>query len=112
MQIKIKNKEIELKFGVKFVRALDAHAGVDANGLSFGMGLVKAIPSLQTADPATLSDVIYCATSTVQMGRPSVDDIDDYIDNYDGDLEKLFDEVYAEIQKATALKTALKNMQA
>lgn len=112
MKIKINGKEVELSFGVKFVRALDKVAGLDVQGASFGMGLTKSIPALNTADPAVLADVIYSATATVKDTRPSQDDVDDFIDNYEGDLEKLFDEVIAEMSKANAIKVALKNAKA
>ncbi|TOZ07214.1 tail assembly chaperone [Leuconostoc pseudomesenteroides] len=112
MQVKINNKEVELKFGVKFVRELDKVAGLDVNGASFGMGLTKSIPALNTADPAILADVIYSATSTNKAFRPSQDDVDNFIDDYDGDLEKLFDDVIKEMSAANAIKVALKNAQA
>lgn len=112
MQVKINNKEVELKFGVKFVRELDKVAGLDVNGASFGMGLTKSIPALNTADPAVLADVIYSASSTNKAFRPSQDDVDNFIDDYDGDLEKLFDDVTKEMSAANAIKVALKNAQA
>ena len=112
MQVKINNKEVELKFGVKFVRELDKVAGLDVNGASFGMGLTKSIPALNTADPAVLADVIYSAASTNKAFRPSQDDVDNFIDDYDGDLEKLFDDVTKEMSAADAIKVALKNAQA
>jgi len=112
MQVKINNKEVELKFGVKFVRELDKVAGLDVKGASFGMGLTKSIPALNTADPAVLADVIYSAASTNKAFRPSQDDVDNFIDDYDGDLEKLFDDVTKEMSAANAIKVALKNVQA
>lgn len=112
MQVKINNKEVELKFGVKFVRELDKVAGLDVNGASFGMGLTKSLPALNTADPAVLADVIYSAASTNKAFRPSQDDVDNFIDDYDGDLEKLFDDVIKEMSAANAIKVALKNAQA
>ncbi|RDG16510.1 hypothetical protein DQM11_10050 [Leuconostoc pseudomesenteroides] len=112
MQVKINNKEVELKFGVKFVRELDKVAGLDVNGASFGMGLTKSIPALNTADPAVLADVIYSAASTNKAFRPSQDDVDNFIDDYDGGLEKLFDDVTKEMSAANAIKVALKNAQA
>lgn len=112
MQVKINNKEVELKFGVKFVRELDKVAGLDVNGASFGMGLTKSIPALNTADPAVLADVIYSAASTNKAFRPSQDDVDNFIDDYDGDLEKLFDDVTKEMSAANTIKVALKNAQA
>jgi hypothetical protein len=112
MQIKINGKNVELKFGVKFVRELDKVAGLDLNGASFGMGLTKSIPSLNAADPAVLADVIYSAASTNKAFRPSQDDVDDFIDNYEDDLEKLFDDVIKEMSQANAIKVALKNAKA
>lgn len=112
MQVKINNKEVKLKFGVKFVRELDKVAGLDVNGASFGMGLTKSVPALNTADPAVLADVIYSAASTNKAFRPSQDDVDNFIDDYDGDLEKLFDDVTKEMSAANAIKVALKNAQA
>lgn len=112
MKIKIKGKEVELKFGVKFVRVLDQVAGVDVQGASFGMGLSKSIIGIRTADPAFLADVIYSATATVKDARPSRDDVDDFIDEYEGDLEKLFDDVSKEMSQANAIKVALKNVRA
>ena len=112
MQIKINNKQVDLKFGVKFVRELDKVAGLDLNGASFGMGLTKSIPSLSTADPAVLADVIYSAASTNKAFRPSQDDVDDFIDNYEDDLEKLFDDVIKAMSQANAIKVALKNAKA
>lgn len=112
MQVKINNKEVELKFGVKFVRELDKVAGLDVNGASFGMGLTKSIPALNTADPAVLADVIYSAASTNKAFRPSQDDVDNFIDDYNGDLEKLFDDVTKEMSAANPIKVALKNAQA
>lgn len=112
MQIKINSKQVDLKFGVKFVRELDKVAGLDLNGASFGMGLTKSIPALNTADPAVLADVIYSAASTNKAFRPSQDDVDDFIDNYEDDLEKLFDDVIKEMSQANAIKVALKNAKA
>ena len=112
MKLNINGKNVELSFGVKFVRNLDVVAGLDVQGASFGMGLTKSIPALNTADPAVLADVIYSATATVQDTRPSQNDVDDFIDNYEGDLEELFDDVIAEMSKANAIKVALKSAKA
>lgn len=112
MKLNINGKNVELSFGVKFVRTLDVVAGLDVNGASFGMGLTKSIPALNTADPAVLADVIYSAASTNKAFRPSQDDVDNFIDDYDGDLEKLFDDVIKEMSAANAIKVALKNAQA
>lgn len=113
MQIKIKNKNYDLNFGVRFVRELDKLAGmkIERNGVeqSFGMGVTMNLPSLNQYDPATLSDVLYCATWD-NSKRPSQDAIDDYIDDPDTDLAKLFDETIAEMNKANAVKVVVNKM--
>ena len=113
MKITINGKEQELNFGVRFVRELDKVAGMEAGGMSLGMGLTKSLPALNAYDPAVLSDVIYSATfrNSPRVGR---NDVDDYLDGLTSvkEFEKLFDDVSKEVKKANVLKVALKNMQA
>ena len=59
MILKINEKDVELKFGVRFVRELDKVGGVDTGSFNMGMALTKAIPALQAYDPVALSNVIY-----------------------------------------------------
>lgn len=107
MQISINGKDFNLNFGVRFVRELDQVAGMKVNvrGIeqSFGMGLNLSVPSLRQYDPAVLSDVIYCAAWDNKK-RPSQKDIDDYLDNPDTDIMKLFDDVMKEMESANAVK--------
>ena len=113
MKITIAGKEQELNFGVRFVRELDKVAGMEAGGMSLGMGLTKSLPALSAYDPAVLSDVIYSATFR-NSPRVSRNDVDDYLDGLTSvkEFEKLFDNVSKEVKKANVLKVALKNMQA
>lgn len=112
MQITIGKKSIDLNFGVRFVRELDKLAGmeVEVQGIKqkFGMGLTVTLPALQQFDPATLSDVIYCAAWD-NKPRPTQKAVDDYIDS-DDDLDKLFDKVLDELQKANAVKGTISRM--
>lgn len=111
MQIKIKNNEYNLNFGVRFVRELDKVAGVtlNQNGVkqSFGMGVTRNIIPLRQYDPATLATVLKCATWD-NVKRPNQKEIDDFIDNPETDLEKLFDDVLAEMDQANAIKVVTK----
>ncbi|QHJ77625.1 MAG: hypothetical protein [Bacteriophage sp.] len=112
MQLKINNDNVELNFGVRFVRELDKVAGIEHEGVKIGYGIAKCLPELKTYDPAALSDVLYCATFK-NSPRPGQNDIDDYLETLTADqLEKLFDKTIAEINKATVLKVAIKNMRA
>ena len=108
MEIKINGKNVELNFGVAFVRELDKVAGMQVNGQSFGFGLTKSLPALQAYDPAVLADVLYCAAWD-NKPRPTQKAIDEFIDT-DSDLEKVFDEVNKAISESNAVKVAAKNM--
>lgn len=108
MEIKVDDKNVELNFGVAFVRELDKVAGMKVNGQSFGFGLTKSLPALQAYDPAVLADVLYCA-AWANKPRPTQKAIDEFIDT-DSDLEKVFDEVNKAIAESNAVKVAAKNM--
>lgn len=110
MKLELNGKQIELNFGVRFVRELDKVAGMTVNGQSFGFGLTKSLPALQAYDPSVLNDVLYCAAWPTKP-RPTQKAIDDFIDNCP-DLEKVFDEVQKEISESNAVKPAVKNMKA
>ena len=85
MEIKINGKNVELNFGVAFVRELDKVAGMKVNGQSFGFGLTKSLPALQAYDPAVLADVLYCAAWD-NKPRATQKAIDEFVDT-DSDLE-------------------------
>lgn len=108
MEIKINGKNVELNFGVAFVRELDKVAGMKVNGQSFGFGLTKSLPALQAYDPAVLADVLYCAAWD-NKPRPTQKAIDEFIDT-NSDLEKVFAEVNKAIAESNAVKVAAKNM--
>ena len=105
MILKINEKDVELKFGVRFVRELDK-----VGSFNMGMALTKAIPALQAYDPVALSNVIYAA-SYGSTPRPAMTEIDDFLDGY-AKIEKLFDDVTKEMLKANAVKVAAKNLKA
>lgn len=111
MQIKIGEKEYELNFGVKFVRLLDQTHGLSVNGMQFGQGLTKMLYGLQAYDPACLADVIYAAT-WANKKRPTLVQIEAMIEDPETDIEKLFDNVIAEMNKSNAIKVASKKMKA
>lgn len=113
MELTINGNTQALNFGVRFVRELDKVAGIEKSGVQLGFGLTRSLPGMQTYNPATLSDVIYAATAT-NSPRPSQNDVDDYVDGIETveESEQLFDQINEGIDKANALKAALKNMKA
>lgn len=110
MNLKINEKNVELKFGIRFVRELDIVGGVDTGSFNMGMALTKAIPALQAYDPVALSNVIYAASYGASP-RPGMAEVDEFIENY-GDIEKLFADVTKEMLKANVVKAAAKNLKA
>jgi hypothetical protein len=116
MEIKINDKDYELNFGVKFVRILDKKMPIKVNmrgagEQSFGMAMARVVPALKTYDTAVLSDVIYAALWKAKP-RPSQDDVDDFIDDENTDIEKLFDDVIDTMSKSNSVKLATKNLKA
>jgi hypothetical protein len=113
MKLDIQCRNQQLNFGVGFVRELDRIAPVQTAGMEFGMGLIKALPALQTYDPAVLSDIIYSATlgNSPRVGRQEVDEFIDSMDDVKK-LGKLFDDVLKEINNSVPVKVAVKNMKA
>lgn len=111
MKIKVGNKNYELNFGIGFVRELDQRNGVGAKGVKFGMGLTKTLYGMRVYDPACLSDILYSAT-WADSTRPMPQAVDRMLESENTDIEKLFDDVTAELSKANAVKLAVKNMKA
>lgn len=105
MQLTIDKKQYDFKFCVGFVRKLDENYGIKQNGVPFGFGLARAIPGLNSYDPAVLAEVLQCAAKqAINLTK-----LDDYLDDCQ-DLEKVFKTVLEEMSKANAVKLAVKKM--
>lgn len=115
MQISIGKKNYNLNFGIHFVREIDKLMGVEMNfqGVkqSLGFGLTKSVLGLKSYDSAMLSTIIYAAAWDNKK-RPSQIEVDNFLDDPKTDIEKLFDDVTAEMLKANAVKVATKNLKA
>ena len=97
-----------MKFGVKFVRALDKAYPIEQQGLKFGMALSAKIPELFAKNIASLADIIYYGTVT-ESPRPSLNDVETYVEECE-DLEKLFDDVIQELSESNAGKSLMSEM--
>ena len=62
-------------------------------------------------DVAVLADLLYCAAWDNQK-RPSLNDIDAFLDDTNTDIDKLFDDVQKELKSSNAARTATKNLKA
>lgn len=102
MQLEIKGKTHNVKFGTRFVAEMDKNHIAERQGFKFGAGLQSSVPFLIDHSVVTLAEVIYTGTIT-EPPRPSLNDIYDYIDEVE-DIEKLFDDVLDELRQSNASK--------
>lgn len=108
MKIKIKNKDVELKFNIGFIRRLDTihNVHIEAFGLDmqFGIGLITASVQLAQYSPPMLSDVIQAAAACTSLEADKA--VEDYAEQH-GSLDELFKEVLDELKKSPVVKTTL-----
>lgn len=106
MQISVNGKNIELNFGIRFVRELDKkfHLTLEG-GKRIGTGLEETVPLLFTGDILALEDIIQAAAWGAD-GTLAQEEMDDYLDSVE-DIDTLFETVLKELknQNATRRKT-------
>lgn len=103
MKITIKDKEIELKFGIRFVRELDSkfHVVLDG-GKRIGTGLEETVPLLFAGNIIALSDILSAAVKA-NACEVSPEDLDDYLDSVE-DIDQVFENVLEELKNQNATK--------
>lgn len=109
MEINIKDKDIELKFGMAFIRDLNKEAGLWREGINIGMALQKTLPAVLAGDLEAVVNVLYCGTAHIKVGRPKKTDFDDFMDNCDN-IEKLTEDLIDALKEANLTKAPLKQM--
>ncbi|KMZ52336.1 phage protein [Dorea sp. D27] len=111
MTLDINGKECELNFGIGFIRDLDKKYFVQSkSGMKFGNGLEIKIPLLLVGDVVTLAEFIHMGTARMDKRRPSMQEIDDFIDRAE-DIDAVFSEVIDELKKSNACKRKLQEME-
>lgn len=108
MELKIKNRTVEVKFGMRFLAELDKLyemriIGPDGEVVEVEAGLRKLFMNIQMGNIAFLRKVIYAGTRTSKAYKPTWDDIDDYLDSV-AEYEPLIDEIKQELEDANATK--------
>lgn len=109
MKLNINNREVNLYFGIRFVRELDKVAGMSANGVSMGMGLSKTLPALSEGDPVALENVLYAAAYDTEP-RITIKDIDAFLDNPKTDIYKLNNQVLSAVTESNVIKPTAKKL--
>lgn len=111
MTLKINGKECRLNFGVGFIRELDNKYFVQSKtGARFGSGLETKVPMLLSGDAVALAEFIHLGTARMEKDRPSLQEVDDYIDSTD-DIEGLFEKVVEELKKSNACRVKVRQME-
>lgn len=111
MTLKINGKDCRLNFGVGFIRELDSKYFMQSKtGARFGSGLETKVPMLLSGDAVTLSEFIHLGTAGMEKDRPSIQEVDEYIDSAE-DIEGLFDQVVDELKKSNACKVKVQKME-
>ena len=103
MELTINEKVYNFKFGIGFVRHLDGKSSIKQDGIQFGIGLETLIPNLLTGNTVTLSDCLFVANMT-ENPRITQDQLDNYIDDEETNIDSLFDDVLEELKKSNATK--------
>ncbi len=107
MELTINEKVYNFKFGIGFVRYLDGKSSIEQDGVQFGIGLETLIPNLITGNAVVLSECLFVANKT-EKPRITQEQLDNYIENEETDVETLFDEVLDELKKSNATKLKTK----
>ena len=101
MELIINEKVYNFKFGIGFVRHLDGKSSIKQDGIQ--IGLETLIPNLLTGNTVTLSDCLFVANMT-EKPRITQDQLDNYIDDEETNIDSLFDDVLEELKKSNATK--------
>lgn len=101
---KIKDIELTLKFGVRFLDELNKVMGISQSNINIGMSALRAIPGLTLNDPSILGRVLYAASYSNPV-RPTVDEWFDYLDTVTpSQITKLSKQCLDEINNSNGLK--------
>ena len=70
MQIEINGKEIDLNFGIRFIRELDEKYNLIVAGKKVGVGIEETIPRILMGNVVALEDVIYAGKAHLKVIQP------------------------------------------
>lgn len=110
MDFKINGENKQLDFGVKFVAEIDETEKYNADGISFGMGLMLVQEKLSMGNVAALATVIEKA---LHKENVTIDEVYDALDEYseENDLEILIQKIEEELKNSNAVRTARARME-
>lgn len=109
MLMNIKDKEYEVRFGIKFLRELDKKTFIERDGVKLGASMEYKVPLLFANDTVALSEILYTGTCTSKI-RPTQDMVDAYVEDNE-DIEGLFGEVISELKNSNATRLKMSELE-
>lgn len=106
MELTINGKVYEFNFGMRFLREVNKKATVQVDGVKGAeknVGLRMAVAGIVDGDMETLVDVLDLANKGREP-RVTREVLDNYIDDPDTDIDKLFEDVMDFLKKANATR--------
>lgn len=106
MELTINGQVYEFNFGMRFLREVNKKATVQVDGVKGAeknVGLRMAVAGIVDGDMETLVDVLDLANKG-QEPRVTREVLDNYIDDPDTDIDKLFEDVMDFLKKANATR--------
>lgn len=109
MVIEIGGKEYELHFGWDFIETINKINGIEVKGMSMNTGGVSMLDAqLDMNDPIALKKAIQAGTST-EKRKPSVKDIQDFIESLiEDENEDAYEEFVGNLKKQLSTQTLTK----
>lgn len=100
MHITFKGKEIELVFGMKFLRQIDSRLGIKMEEATIGQGVSMLPVGLEMGNPLVIGETILAATSHLKKA-PTLNEVDDILDEVAEEvgLEEFGQQVIEELGK-------------
>lgn len=101
MVIEIDGKDIELKFGLKFIHELDKEYFIVREGMKYGTGVQYIFSNLLMRNPLILADII------VNASNVSKSKAEKFVEECE-DIEALFDDFLERLETAPMTKLQIK----
>ena len=108
-EITINGTVYKLKFGIGFVKEVNGRRQAPlGNGMKEDVGLEYVIAKIQEGDILTLVDVLDLGNKYAGEPRLTRSVIEDYLEDENTDIERLFDDVLGFFEKSNATKKKVK----
>lgn len=102
MILTINEKDIEFKFGLKFLKRVDQIVGGDL--AKFGMGLDQLLPALAMYTPQAVETILLASQASDK--KLSLNEVDEFIEN--SDFEDLVEMITKEMEESNIIRPKMK----